>query len=171
MAKRSSTKNLEEALDMIESDEVRTKTLYKIIEKHQGKIKIPDPYVDEAIEYCQQQAKEKLAKVTAGSTLTFAAKTFLEYGVQIAEQAGRTEKAQELYAALSKLFEKYLLNEREAAKAAQKAGLPTKAKKLYHKVIKSAENKQEFSYAAEVANEAGLTEQAKAYQTLDKLLK
>jgi hypothetical protein len=165
MAKRDVTKDLENALNEVQSEKAREQVLLKLIEKHDGKIKIPETYVDVAVQYCDQVAEQKSKQSNPHNLIEW-----LEVTLNFARAVGRANKMQQIYATLSEKYEAV----GALAEAAQDAGLSgnaERANQLYEQQFRIYEENSKFSEAAKLARQAGFPERVKAYQTLDRLLK
>jgi len=160
---------IEDLVSVINSEAVRNQTrlnlLFKLVYDEEGKIKIPNQYVDDIISYCQRKSDElegRCENREQGALLTYAAR--------VAKHARRTEQAKELYEkAINFNAEKeYPLI---AAKIADEAGFAMKSRELYDKIILSYEEKKDFVSAARIAEEAGMSERANAYRALQDRLR
>jgi len=160
---------IESLVSVISSEEVRNETRLKLyielVNEKKGNVKLPEPYVDETINYCEKKFDETEIS-DGGTTPTY----FLIYAARIAKHAGRTEQARQLYEKAVN-FEDEHGYDHAAAVLAREAGMKTKARELYGKILLSYEEIRDFVNAAQIAEEAGMPEKAKEYRVLEEKLK
>ena|SRR3989344_5166907 len=160
---------IEQLVNGIESEEVRTETrlrlLFDLVCKKKGSINIPELYVDPMIDFCQRKSDDLKGMYDHDNQ-----SALLTYAARLANLAGRTEQAQQLYEGAIKLLDE---NEyaQAAAKVAVEAGMKTRAEELYGKICLFYEERRDFVTAARIADEAGMSKKAEGYRALQEELK
>lgn len=119
---------------------IRADLVSQLVESAKNGADIPKEEINRVIEICEKEGR-------------------FYAGARIAELAGLTEKAKELYIRVIEGCEEEGLFE-DAAIIAEKIGLTKWARKLYKLAMKDYEEKRRFHAAARAAEKIGLTEKA-----------